>query len=236
MRPIYLIIALIILTGCTKLGLTRTSPAWPWAPGDKVKLTGCLEGSCSNKDMYQAVMATLTYCREVSNHYENGGNVTDGARLGVKVFGVLAGSVFGITAGGSAAKAWSGLSGATNGIQSDLGENSLLRANRAKLISTILDDYDKQIKGPLSRSPITQEARTDVIRASLSVSSRCAVASEALPEDLDKKVDEQIARIKTLAAGANAPVAVPDTSVPPISEGGVGDTEPATSPAATTIP
>lgn len=214
MKIYFVLILGLVLTGCSKLGLTKSEPAWPWKPQIQSQLSGCMSGSCTQKDAYEAVLATVTYCREVSNHYENGGNVTDRARLGVKILGVLAGSVFGVTAGGSAAKAWSGLSGATNGIQSDLGENSLLRANRAKLISGILEDYDKDLKQPFSKASMSIGESSDVVRASLSTSARCAVASEALPEDVNKKVEEQVERIKSLAEG----MSVGDTSPPGVDD------------------
>jgi hypothetical protein len=201
---VLVLVFVLFLTGCTKLGLTRSDPVWPWTPKVESKLSGCLNGNCSQKDAYEAVLATVTYCRQVSNHYENGGNVTDRTRLGVKVLGVLAGSVFGVTAGGSAAKAWSGLSGATNGIQSDLGENSLLRANRAKLISGILEDYDKALQKPFSKGSMSAAESSDVVRASLSTSARCAVASEAIPEDINRKVEEQVDKIKSLATELSA--------------------------------
>ncbi|SDA63497.1 hypothetical protein SAMN03159443_01916 [Pseudomonas sp. NFACC15-1] len=193
-----------ILSGCaggtagqtTKI-IVNPSPIWPWdQKSDGVPLSDCRKTSCSDNDMFSAMLATGTYCRQVSNYYESGGNINSNTRLGVKVLGVLAGSVFGITAGGSAAKAWSGLSGATNGIQADLSDNVSARSNRARIVSKILADYNVEIKTLLGDKEPTLQVRRLIVWASMNTSNRCATEAEIEPENAAKKVEAQVAEIK----------------------------------------
>ncbi len=179
--------------------IVNPSPIWPWDQKDKDNkdlLNDCRTTSCSDNDMFTAMLATGTYCRQVSNYYENGGNINSGTRLAVKVLGVLAGSVFGITAGGSAAKAWSGLSGATNGIQADLSDNASARSNRARIVSKILADYNVEIKALLGDKDPTLQVRRQIVWASINTSNRCATEAEIEPENAAKKVEAQVAEIK----------------------------------------
>lgn len=221
-----------ILSGCasgtadqeTKI-IVNPSPIWPWDQKDdddndkndsRVSLNGCRVKECSDNDMFAAMLATGTYCRQVSNYYENGGNINSGTRLAVKVLGVLAGSVFGITAGGSAAKAWSGLSGATNGIQADLSDNASARSNRARIVSKILADYNVEVKALLSDKDPTVQVRRQIVWASINTSNRCATEAEIEPENAAKKVEAQVAEIKkTIQESKNSQTA-PAPAVQPI--------------------
>lgn len=162
-----------ILSGCasgtgdqpTRV-IVNPSPIWPWdqrGKDNKDLLNDCRTTSCSDNDMFTAMLATGMYCRQVSNYYENGGNINSATRLGAKVLVALAGSVFGMTAGGSAAKAWSGLSGATNGIQADLSDNASARSNRARIVSKILSDCSVEIKTLLGDKDTTLQMRRQIV-------------------------------------------------------------------------
>ncbi|MFW9082036.1 hypothetical protein ACOI9X_22610 [Pseudomonas sp. P2757] len=148
--------------------------------------------------MYQSVIAATSFCRQVSNFYEGTGNINSRTKLGVKVLGVLAGSIFGVTAGGTAAKAWSSLSGATNGIQTDLGDEALVRSNRARVISGLLDKFHTEIRNSLTDSTTTDAERAKVVLASISVSGRCATYSQELPVDESAKMEEKVTAINKL--------------------------------------
>ncbi|GHC10744.1 hypothetical protein GCM10010080_27940 [Thermomonas carbonis] len=63
------------------------------------------------------------YCREVHNWYEADGSRTGLAQTGIGTFGVIAGTVAAPLSTGNAAKAWAGLSGATNAMQSSIRDN-----------------------------------------------------------------------------------------------------------------
>ncbi|WP_213941326.1 hypothetical protein [Pseudomonas sp. dw_612] len=187
---------LSLLVGCNK-DKAADSPVWPWGDSEIKNLQGC-NTACSTTEMYQSVIAATSFCRQVSNFYEGTGNINSRTKLGVKVLGVLAGSVFGVTAGGTAAKAWSSLSGATNGIQTDLGDEALVRSNRARVISGLLDKFHTEIKDSLSTSTISDAERAKVVLASISVSGRCATYSQELPPDESAKMEEKVAAINKL--------------------------------------
>ncbi|WP_336333200.1 hypothetical protein [Pseudomonas putida] len=206
MKIFVLFLAFLLLSACAKdykggsEFIVNPSPNWPWKkPRSDIDLTSCRAGGeCSFDDVYSSIIATGTYCREVSNYYENGGNINSNTRLGVKVLGVLAGSVFGITAGGSAAKAWSGLSGATNGIQSDLSDSALARSNRARVVSKVLSEYAKEIKPRLEKPSIGVEDRRAVVISSFEATLKCATLSQIEPESEVKKVDDKLAELKKI--------------------------------------
>lgn len=212
MKLLVLSISFIFLSACAKdykggsEFIVNPSPNWPWKkPVSEIDLTSCKSGGeCSFHDVYTSIIATGTYCRQVSNYYENGGNINSNTRLGVKILGVLAGSVFGITAGGSAAKAWSGLSGATNGIQSDLSDSALARSNRARVVSQILSDYSKEIKPRLEKANIDVVDRRAVVNSSFEATLKCATLSQIEPESEAKKLDDKLSELKKIVdAGEN---------------------------------
>lgn len=195
LRAIFLaLLTLPLLVGCNK-DKAAGSPDWPW--GSKTELEGC-KTTCTTTEMYQSVIAATSFCRQVSNFYEGTGNINSRTKLGVKVLGVFAGSVFGVTAGGTAAKAWSSLSGATNGIQTDLGDEALVRSNRSRVISGLLDKFHTEIKDSLSNNTISEMERAKVVLASISVSGRCATYSQELPVDESAKMEEKVAAINKL--------------------------------------
>jgi hypothetical protein len=196
-KALITLVFFVVLTGCGGDGLIK-SPTWPWGEKEaNPQLQGCA-AACTTTDMYQSVIAATTYCRAVSNFYDSSRNVNSRTRLGVKVFGVLAGSVFGVTAGGTAAKAWSSLSGASNGIQTDLGDEAVFRSNRARVISGLLERYHEEIKGSLVSRSVSEADRAKVVLASISVSGRCATYSDELPVDQPARMEEKIAEITKL--------------------------------------
>jgi hypothetical protein len=71
----------------------------------------------------KAYLAASMYCREVHNFYESDGSRTGIAQTGIGTFGTLAGTVAAPLSTGNAAKAWAGLSGATNAMQSSIRDN-----------------------------------------------------------------------------------------------------------------
>ncbi|MFJ4375183.1 hypothetical protein ACIP1T_21575 [Pseudomonas japonica] len=199
----------VLLSGCATDNAGRTEviinpqPTWPWKKtAPELDLSSCKSGGeCSYYDAYSSIMATGAYCRDVSNFYENGGNINSNTRLGVKILGVLAGSVFGITAGGSAAKAWSGLSGATNGIQSDLSDSALARSNRARVVAQILSEYTKEIKPRLEKTTIDVVDRRAIVNLSFEATLKCATLAQIEPESETKKVDDKVEELKKLVEG-----------------------------------
>lgn len=111
---------LLLLGGCSTIADSFKSPGIPSNPW--VGRTACEAGGCTRQNALDAVARSQNYCSELREYQERGGQITGGQRLFVGVLGSLAGTVFAVTAGGTAAKAWSGLSGATNGIQMQMDQ------------------------------------------------------------------------------------------------------------------
>ena len=79
-------------------------------------------GTCTDYEVSRAINHAFQRCRNTQNLYERRGFNSKSGQLAVAVVGALAGAVAAPIAKGSGAKAWSGLSGAANGIQTQLDE------------------------------------------------------------------------------------------------------------------
>ena len=101
----------LTLTGCATL-FGASPVGWPWE--DKPP---CKTDICNAAESLNAFVAASNYCRAIQGYYESGGRKSNNAQLTVGIVGMVAGAVVAPVAQGSAAKAWSGLSGATNGLQ-----------------------------------------------------------------------------------------------------------------------
>lgn len=114
-RIFCLLITLLMTVGCTTFGQQGAAP-WPWK--DRMP---CKEGkACEVADAREAYAKASEFCRQVHSYYESQGLYSDSGRLGVGIVGVLAGTVASPLSSGAAAKAWAGLSGATNGLQTQM--------------------------------------------------------------------------------------------------------------------
>ncbi|WP_374419465.1 hypothetical protein [Chromobacterium sp.] len=141
LHPFWLISsAAVFIVGCESLSFNRTAQ-WPWEttqPCTPPKLAKGASGAsgeayrCNLNDAMQAFLAASKFCREVQNYYESGGKHSSEYKFWVGTVGTLAGAVVTPIAQGSAKNAWSGLSGATNGLQTSMEQSfsSALNANR----------------------------------------------------------------------------------------------------------
>ncbi len=106
----------IVLPGCSSFFSAPTA-VWPW----KGSINIC-QSVCTSSEALDALNAASQFCRAVQNYYENGGQRTNNAKLVVGGIGTIAGTVVAPVSGGSAAAAWSGLSGAANAFQLSIDE------------------------------------------------------------------------------------------------------------------
>jgi hypothetical protein len=76
------------------------------------------------------------YCRAVHNWYESDGNRAGVAQTSIGSLGIVAGSIAAPLSTGNAAKAWAGMSGAANAMQSTMRDNlaGSLSANRTRAV------------------------------------------------------------------------------------------------------
>lgn len=136
----------VLLCGCSTFQARKT-PIWPWS---KTTLP-CQTDFCSPREALSAFLASTMYCREVHNWYEADGSRTGLAQTGIGTFGVLAGSVAAPLSSGNAAKAWAGLSGATNAMQSSIRDNlsgSLAIKRTKSVLDATTDGQNEFAKEP----------------------------------------------------------------------------------------
>ncbi|BBH12922.1 hypothetical protein [Chromobacterium haemolyticum] len=130
----------VFIVGCESLSFNPTVQ-WPWAktqPCTPTKLVKNASGEigeayrCNLNDAMQAFLTASKFCRDVQNYYESGGKHSSEYKFWVGTVGTLAGAVVSPIAQGTAKSAWSGLAGATNGIQTSMEQSfsSALNANR----------------------------------------------------------------------------------------------------------
>lgn len=130
----------VFILGCESLSFNRTAQ-WPWEttqPCTPPKGANSASGAsgetyrCNLNDAMQAFLAASKFCRDVQNYYESGGKHSSEYKFWVGTVGTLAGAVVAPIAQGTAKNAWSGLSGATNGLQTSMEQSfsSALNANR----------------------------------------------------------------------------------------------------------
>ncbi len=107
----------LTLPGCANLGGGIATAAWPW-PENSAKLCG----PCNAKQALIAFNDASKFCRDVQNYYESGGRRQGSNQVYIGALGSIAGSVLAPISKGTAATAWSGLSGATNALQLSIDE------------------------------------------------------------------------------------------------------------------
>jgi len=127
-------VAAILLTGCSAVQGPK-SVDWPW----KDATIFC--SKCDDQEAMLALARANQYCKDLQDYYENGGRGSNAAKFGMGIFGALSGSVFSTLAQGSAAKAWSGVSGAINATQATMEEtfNAALSTKRRKAIGEVVE-------------------------------------------------------------------------------------------------
>lgn len=113
-RVVTAVIGVLILGGCeTFKPSTYARPEWPWAKNEKcASVTGC--------DITLIFNQASQHCAAMMRYAENRNFNTRVGRFGIGLIGTVAGSVIAPVTTGSTAKAWSGVSGASNALQSQM--------------------------------------------------------------------------------------------------------------------
>jgi hypothetical protein len=158
------IAALPCLSACGTL-LSAPTPPWPWQ-----KSSAC-QAECRPQEALVAYTKASEFCRGVQNFYEAGGQRANSTKLAVGVTGTLAGAVFAPIASGRAVTAWSGLSGAANGIQSSFDETfstSLAVNRRAFVVAAVVEGDRRYTAAP---------SQDEKVIAAISMATACANAA-----------------------------------------------------------
>ena len=156
----------IFLSGCASLFSAKTAE-WPW-PNET---NPCAADACSEQEALKMYLQANNYCREVQNYYESGGQRANSNKLAIGAVGSLAGAVAAPLASGDAAKAWAGLSGATNALQTSMEEafSTSVAAKRRKAVK------DAAVAGETAYSGATTSG--DKVKASINMARSCSMSS-----------------------------------------------------------
>ncbi|HQN65372.1 MAG TPA: hypothetical protein PLR90_09745 [Methylophilus sp.] len=165
--PIFSILPFIL--GCTTL--KNPSAEWPW----KEKIKGadsyvCKAHPCDEKDAMNAYVDAHKFCRDVHNFYERRGNRSGISQFIVGTVGSLAGAVIAPISSGGAASAWSGLSGATNAMQSSMDEHL-----SGSISSKVIDAIRLAAEDGESNYSTALDYSAKVV-ASINMTTACAMA------------------------------------------------------------
>ncbi|MEO6117476.1 MAG: hypothetical protein ABIP37_00220 [Methylotenera sp.] len=155
------------------------TPPWPEKFNDP-----CKHDTCVKKEATLAFNQANDYCRRVQNYYENQGFRASGTKFGIGILGTLAGAVFAPISTGSAATAWSGLSGATNGMQTSFNEafsNQLTIKYRAAVVTAAAEGVAayKSVVDP-----------NDKVDAAISMARSCSMASALAEQQALKAISQ----------------------------------------------
>ena len=134
LRSLCALVLVALTSGCASI-YGQGAAEWPWPTGNPCG------GSCDSKDAMTAYVKASEFCRKVQNFYERGGQRSDATRLAVGAVGAVAGSVLAPISHGTAATAWSGLSGAANATQVAMDDafSSSVAAKRRNKVADALD-------------------------------------------------------------------------------------------------
>lgn len=163
----------LLLAACS----TVNSYTWPWPDNTKP-----CQKSCTPEESMKAVADAAGFCRNVQNHYEFKDSTLDNTQVLISWTGALAGSVAAPIAKGSAVKAWSGLSGITNGLQDSLNRqysDTVMLARR----KSVYDAASKNIESIISAPDDNARVRAAIAMA---MAMACALSSASIDIKLNK--------------------------------------------------
>lgn len=157
-------IAIVVLAAVS--GCATRNANWPWRDAS----SACPGTACVGGDALRAYVNANRFCREVHNYYESGGRRSGATQFFIGLTGALAGAVVSPLASGDAAKALSGLSGATNALQLSFEESfsTAVAANRTK---AVLDATEKGAKD--YKDATGEEAK---VIAAINMATSCAMS------------------------------------------------------------
>ena len=145
--PLMCACALLALSGCAaindKIYPPAVAPDWSAICKD--------EATCKPEDRARrSYEAAMKYCVDKQDEYQKFDFTTSQFRFGIGTVGALAGAVVAPIASGTAAKAWSGLSGAANGIQTgyDQAFSAARETNRRNELGTLINNFGAEYLKP----------------------------------------------------------------------------------------
>lgn len=211
-KSVLICIGLIFtLSGCQTNYFGAETAEWPWK---KVDTTTMCSATCTPSDATRAFLLAANYCRSVQNYYESGGRMATNSQLAIGAVGVLAGSVMAPITKGTAAAAWSGLSGATNALQIPMQEAysaSISVRRRALIAHNAQEDIQKYSRENDSSKKIV---------LAIAMALNCSTGAATADESALKALSANIIPIPPPATTPNPPATIaPVTPENPVTQG-----------------
>ena len=158
---------LVALSGCAGLVGSARSPSWPWPNPALI----CKQATCDAAEGIAAFNAASIFCKDAQNYYESGSQLASSTKIAIGAVGSVAGAVIAPIAHGSAATAWSGLSGTTNALQMSIEEAfsaTVAVKRRAKIAEKAAQEADT----------VAKQANTNLqVFAAINMARACAMSS-----------------------------------------------------------
>lgn len=177
------------LTGCEtayqqmKIG----RPSTPW--DHSFNGTCTTDGDCKQKEAMAAVAAAQNYCTALREYYERGSEVSSSLKTTVGITGILAGSVFAVTSMGTASKAWAGLSGASNGVQTQINSNGSKQGSPEIIgeIAAVQENFTRETMTTFDDKSLGQAVWTKIYLQAMMLPDRCGAAAGKAIKELGNK-------------------------------------------------
>lgn len=166
-------------------------PSWPWLKADdpNMSLAEIIQTFCSGKDANDKVTCTdndalvafynaSRYCRGVQNYYESGGKRAFATKTGIGLIGTFSSIVMAPLSTGSAATAWTGISGVANAAQTALEdefEKTIIAKRRAFIDKAAEEGEQKFLE--LSQNTNKQTPPAILIATAIQTARSCSTAS-----------------------------------------------------------
>ncbi|WP_440216205.1 hypothetical protein [Chromobacterium piscinae] len=189
--------------GCAML-TPRSQAEWPWKVASDYPCQKSKPGSCDANDAISTYILATSFCRQELNYYESGGVHDDGSQLLVGTVGVLSGSVLSVISKGTAAKGWSGLSGAANGIQATMDKtfSSILSYKKMGMVNQAYENDVKMLLGESGKTDV--DSNRKIVFGSIMMAADCAMGSAKVDADVMQKIANLSIGDSTGTKGADA--------------------------------
>lgn len=185
LRALTLSVVVFSNSGC------RNSVPLPW----KVEEGNCGGVACS--DPVSAFVTASEFCRKVHNYYEAGGTVAGYGKASIGIVGAVAGSVIAPVTQGTSTKAWAGLAGSTNAMQTYMDEalsTSLALKRQAAIAAAMTKGHEA-----IGRAVTPQ----DKVLAAMGMTNGCWLAGS----ETDQATLSAIIAVPLTTASAPSPAA-----------------------------
>lgn len=194
----------LFLSGCASWFNAREA-TWPWIKDANL----CAAETCTGPETLRAYLQANSYCREVQNYYEGGGQKASSNKFAVGAVGTLAGIASPISSGDTAA-GLAGLSGATNALQTSLDEtfSASVSVKRRKAVAKAVTDGANKFNAANNANAKVQAAVDMATNCSMASATADSETLKALSSDASPEADPLAASRAGTAAGSAGPPAV----------------------------